>query len=437
MATIKAYVRKGKKDSVKVRFRIGDGNIELYYSSDIIVEYNQFDNKNQKSSNKMLAGKRNEFDRQIFKLKDVILQAYTNLIKSNDIINSNNLDVYIQKILNPNNRIRKGVAEDSILTSLQEFISYKGREVEAGTKKMYEVVYKILERFILYKQLTSNSKYDITINNIRAEVLYDLDDYIDCEHIYARKYPELLENYKYNTMQEKSSNYKTKLFKVLSVFDNWLYENNKIPHRIFEYFKIQGEVYGEPYYISIEERNKIYNSIYTTESLRQQADIFTFHCLIGCRVSDLHKLTKNSVVNGAIEYIAQKDNKTNKVIRVPLIDLGFEIIEKYKNSDSNKLLPFISDQKYNIAIKEIFTQAGITRNVTIYDSTTNRAKQVSINTIASSHIARRTFIGNLYKKIKDPNLIGSLSGHSVGSKAFARYRSIDDDIKKSVVDLLN
>ena len=57
--------------------------------------------------------------------------------------------------------------------------------------------------------------------------------------------------------------------------------------------------------------------------------------------------------------------------------------------------------------------------------------------IASSHLARRTFIGNLYKKVKDPNLVGSLSGHKEGSKAFARYRDIDEDMKKELVNLLD
>lgn len=51
-------------------------------------------------------------------------------------------------------------------------------------------------------------------------------------------------------------------------------------------------------------------------------------------------------------------------------------------------------------------------------------------------MARRTFIGNLYKKVKDPNIIASMSGHIEGSKAFARYRYIDDDIKQSVIELI-
>lgn len=56
--------------------------------------------------------------------------------------------------------------------------------------------------------------------------------------------------------------------------------------------------------------------------------------------------------------------------------------------------------------------------------------------VVSSHTARKTFIGNLYKKVRDPNIIASMSGHVEGSKAFARYRVIDDDIKNDVINLL-
>ena len=56
--------------------------------------------------------------------------------------------------------------------------------------------------------------------------------------------------------------------------------------------------------------------------------------------------------------------------------------------------------------------------------------------VASSHMARRTFIGNLYKKVKDPNLIASMSGHVEGSSAFVRYRDIDEDMKTELVRLL-
>ena len=56
--------------------------------------------------------------------------------------------------------------------------------------------------------------------------------------------------------------------------------------------------------------------------------------------------------------------------------------------------------------------------------------------IASSHLARRTFVGNLYKQVKDHNLVGFFSGHKEVSKAFARYREIDEQMKRELVDLL-
>lgn len=40
-------------------------------------------------------------------------------------------------------------------------------------------------------------------------------------------------------------------------------------------------------------------------------------------------------------------------------------------------------------------------------------------------------------ELSTPNLVGSLSGHKEGSKAFARYRDIDEDMKKELVDLLD
>ena len=59
------------------------------------------------------------------------------------------------------------------------------------------------------------------------------------------------------------------------------------------------------------------------------------------------------------------------------------------------------------------------------------------NIIATSHMASRTFIGNIYKKVKDPNLVASLTGHTEGSKAFSRYRDIDTEMKKELVGLLD
>ena len=88
-------------------------------------------------------------------------------------------------------------------------------------------------------------------------------------------------------------------------------------------------------------------------------------------------------------------------------------------------------------INTVLKMAGIDRIVTILNPLTRKEKQHPIYEIASSHRARRIFIGNLYKKVKDPNLVGALSGHKEGSRAFARYRDIDEGMKKVLVSPLD
>lgn len=75
--------------------------------------------------------------------------------------------------------------------------------------------------------------------------------------------------------------------------------------------------------------------------------------------------------------------------------------------------------------------------VTVRNPVTGADEQKPINEIASSHMARRTFIGNLYKKVKDPSLVASLSGHTDGSRAFARYREIDMEMKRELVEMID
>ena len=113
------------------------------------------------------------------------------------------------------------------------------------------------------------------------------------------------------------------------------------------------------------------------------------------------------------------------------------LIEKYRNEDRKTLFPYNTEQDYNLKIKTAFLRAGLTRMVTVLDQQTREEVQKPLNELASSHMARRSFIGNIYKKVKDPNLVASLSGHKEGSKAFARYRTIDDEMKKELIDFLD
>lgn len=83
---------------------------------------------------------------------------------------------------------------------------------------------------------------------------------------------------------------------------------------------------------------------------------------------------------------------------------------------------------------EPFTVAGVTRSVEVRNAKTGEMELRPINEMASSHLARRTFVGNAYKQVSDPNIIGKMSGHVEGSKAFSRYRNIEDETLRNVIN---
>ena len=226
----------------------------------------------------------------------------------------------------------------------------------------------------------------------------------------------------------------------ISTAFNWTVKQGATTNRPFDSYEIPAKVYGTPYYLTLEERNAVYDMDLSDDpALASHRDVFMFQCLVGCRYSDLVRLTSDNIVNGAVEYIPHKTKEERQnVVRVPLNARASALVEKYAGVDAKgRLFPFISAQRYNDDIKDIFRLCGVTRLVTVINSVTGREEQRPINEVASSHMARRCFVGNLYKKVKDPNLIASMSGHAEGSKAFARYRAIDDDVKFETVSFLN
>ena len=224
----------------------------------------------------------------------------------------------------------------------------------------------------------------------------------------------------------------------MRTFFIWAVDNDKTTNNPFKKYPIEECVYGTPFYITNEERNRLYEAdLSHNKQLETQRDIFIFQCFIGCRVSNLYKIIYRNIIDGAIEYIPRKTKEDRAItVRVPLSKTAKEIIDRYCDYERDLLFPLIVEQKYNQYIKDAMREAGITLMVTIIDQKTRIEVQKPIWEVASSHIARRTFIGNIYKKVKDPNLVGALSGHKEGSKAFARYRTIDDDMKRELIGML-
>lgn len=320
------------------------------------------------------------------------------------------------------------------------------RRLSPGHVRLVCVVFRAVLRYEGFVRATTRGGGDFTfdVDKVTAEDIENFRAYLKDEHVMAEDYPEL-----YRRMAEaypewlgrggrevgrRGDNTIAGNMRVLRAFFNWLYETGRTRNRPFEGVKVGAGVYGTPYYISVEERNVIASTPMPTKHLEAQRDIFVFQCMVGCRVGDLLRLTPANVLVYA-PHKTKDDGLQSRVARVPLHPKAVELMERYRGVDAKgRLFPFISQQRYNDAIKEVFTVAGVTRRVVVRDPLTGENSLRPINELASSHLARRTFIGNAYRLVADPNIIGKMSGHAEGSKAFARYRNIEDETLRGVIE---
>ena len=304
------------------------------------------------------------------------------------------------------------------------------KDVSESRNKRYGVIIRSLERFEQYRGKR------LTLDGIDAQVLQEYRDFLTNEYVIARKKRwRTLYHTGERQPEPRSHNAIVDFMKVVRAFYNWLGRQGIEVADPFKTFEIGAEAYGTPYYISIEERERLYRTnLRRHPALAAQRDIFVFQCLVGCRVGDLIRLRKGDVVDGVLQYMPAKTKRDKpQTVRVPLSETAREIVARYADLPGDKLLPFISAQKYNDAIKRFFLAARLTRPVSVLDPVTQQEVKRPLNEVASSHLARRTFVGNLYRFVKDPAIVGAMSAHGEGSRAFARYRTIDDTVKTDII----
>lgn len=440
-AFIRKTASKNNTDTLAtIYFRVRDGKKDIKAASELTINPNHWSSEKQGYKDRVALvsdEKKKKLNSGVQDILSLIDREYT------PDVGSEWLAVLIDKYHHPQ-RYKKQEEQDAVrkptlLELFDEFLEkHKLSEVR---KKNYRVVRRGLERYQVFVRMTRRGQKDfvLDVDEVTPDALRDIWDFFENEYRYYELYPEIYEKVpEFRTPHPRGKNTLLDCFSRIRTFFYWCRDNKRTANTPFDDFPLEECTYGTPYYITIDERNKIYRTNLSRHpQLAVQRDIFVFQCLIGCRVGDLLKLTKSSVIDGAVEYIPRKTKDGRPLtVRVPLNDTALEIVERYADSPGDNLLPFISEQKYNVAIKRIFKAAGLKRLVTVINPTTREEEKRVLYEIASSHLARRTFVGNLYKQVKDPNLVGALSGHKEGSRAFARYRAIDDEMKKELVNLL-
>lgn len=337
----------------------------------------------------------------------------------------------------------------------------KGLKVSVVRKRHVVGVRWVMHRYEMYMNIVSSYSFELSIDTITGDTIRDFEDFLVLEHELFTDFPKLyVKNSNRSKTRKPVKRGPNRIVNIMKAFRSFMIHcinggltandpfkskikittvKGKEVKTVITGYEIGSEKYGDPIYISIIERNSLYKFNFSKHpELEVQRDIFIFQCQIGCRVGDLYEFTYSNIINGVLHFVPGKTEDENPAtISVPLNETALVLIEKYKGkTEGGKLFPFIPKQEYNDAIKLIFNIAGLTRKVMVRDSVTEKLVSKSLDSIASSHMARRTFIGGIYDKIKDPSLIGSMTGHKEGSKAFNRYRHIDDKIKRDTLKLM-
>jgi len=161
------------------------------------------------------------------------------------------------------------------------------------------------------------------------------------------------------------------------------------------------------------------------ERLERVRDLFLIGCNTGFRISDWQQVKKENIKttlkgNPYIEIIPEKANATPPSTQLRPIVL--KILEKY-----NGVLPTISEQKFNVYVKELCQLAGISEMVTTKHNIAGRIKIESFPkyTQVSSHTARRSFATNMYLDGIRSQLIMKATGHTT-EKNFMKYLKLDN-----------
>lgn len=306
-----------------------------------------------------------------------------------------------------------------IADTVEQYIA--AHDILDTTARKYRVVENLLRRFSTAKHCP------LYVGQLTTAQIDDFVQFLRKETQRRKSGDDVIVERSQNTINTK--------LRCIRALCHWYVETGRAETNPFDRYKIPSDVYGTPTFLTLDERDKLYATHFDSIAMETQKDIFVFQCHVGCRVSDLMSLTTANLTNdGFLQYIQQKLRKSKPiVVRVPLTDTAKEIIAKYAGQPDNRLLPFISDIKYNVAIKKVLRAAGITRTVIVQNKLTYEEEPRAICDIAASHLARRTFMGNMFKKVKSERIVSAFTGHAAHSQAFSRYTDVDDEMKRQII----
>lgn len=136
-------------------------------------------------------------------------------------------------------------------------------------------------------------------------------------------------------------------------------------------------------YLTREELTAFLKAKLSSERLEKVRDVFVFSCFTGLVYEDLKKLRVEQLMTlpSGSHYLRIYVPMTRLPRIIPLLDIPYKIIEKYKGQqEDGELFPLFPLPVMNIRLREIASECGINKTITTFS-----ARRTFATTIASEN----------------------------------------------------
>lgn len=182
-------------------------------------------------------------------------------------------------------------------------------------------------------------------------------------------------------------------------------------------------------YLTEEELGRMENwPFHAGTTLDHVRDLFVFSCYTGLRFSDIHNLRKADVREGVIRVVTKK---TGTSLEIQLNRHSRRIIEKYRGTKSDWLLPHEVSQVVNRHLKEIAymlkidTPVLVVRRSGSHTETSYEPK----HQLLTFHAGRRTFVTMAVRMGIPSQVIMSWTGHT-SERMLRPYLAVVNSVKE-------
>lgn len=206
---------------------------------------------------------------------------------------------------------------------------------------------------------------DIAIHNLNLEFVQGFDFWL-------------------KTVRRCGQNATVKYISILRMVVLFCVDNNWLPRDPFALFKMKKQEVI-PVFLTKEELQRIAEIDITIERMKQVRDVFLFCCYTGLSYVDISKLNTSEIVKAfdGRQWIITRRGKTNIASRIPLLPVTEKILAAYKDNPqcvtSGRLLPVLTNQKYNSYLKELADICGIQKKLTSHTARHTFATTVTLS----------------------------------------------------------